>query len=153
MAIVLHDVGSSGSERHFDARLRSVVSAPWRQLLKDAAPLPFRLFAFQTIKATFEQMDRGIGGAADRSQINAARRPAPRAFYLQPWKTAVTDRWRWLGGAPVAPHFFVPALTQARLSASLISLAGRALLIGALARATVSSFACAFRSPPDSGVG
>jgi hypothetical protein len=55
-------------------------------------------------------------GPVDRSQINTARRPAPRALYLQPKKPTVyrlTDR----RGTAVAPSL-VPALARQTVSLS-----------------------------------
>lgn len=81
------------------ACLGCVVAAPRRQLLQDATTPSLRLLALPIVKASFQQLHRRIWRTADGSQVDAAWRPAPRAFYLKPWKPTVdrlADRRRTL---------------------------------------------------------
>jgi hypothetical protein len=83
---------------------------------------PLRLLALPAVKASFQQMHRRIWRTADRSQVDAAWRPAARAFYLKPWKPTVdglADRRRGLRGPSL--HIFSFQLWHERLSASRIS--------------------------------
>src|ERR1019366_9318747 len=52
-------------------------------------------------------------GPTQFAEINVARALASRAFDLQPWEAAVDcliNCRRWIDGAAVAPHAFVPRL-------------------------------------------
>jgi hypothetical protein len=51
--------------------------------------------------------------AIDDGQVDAVRRPAPRALHLKPREAAVDSlpyRRRWLCRAAIAPHSFIPTL-------------------------------------------
>jgi len=74
------------------------------------------------------------------AEIDIARRLAARALNLQPREAAVDgliDCRRWIDGAAVAPHAFVPALTG-----EVVSFADQRLALAPLFRRPLSEDAC-----------